>query len=327
MGIRSNDRKRARTRLGMWHLVTLLIGLMVATASGPTRAETVTYYHNDALGSPVAATDANGNLLWREVYTPYGERIGRDAAAADNNRWYTGHQETGYGLVYMGARHYDPEIGRFLSVDPVRFQEGHAHSFNRYAYAANNPYRYVDPDGRWIEDAVLGIPSLALGAANFYSNVRDGNYGSAALDAGGMVLDIGAIAAPGVPGGVGIAITTGRLGKAAAGAPEGMTTVRHYTDAAGKEAISDAGSLRPGTFVTLPGEIPSRSGHLQIEKALEIQPGRGSNYIDVEVPSSRLRVPSNGRTTSGGAWQRQLSDEVPIDSSGWRRPPGRPAGS
>jgi hypothetical protein len=37
---------------------------------------------------------------------------------------------------------------RFLSVDPVGFKEGNPASFNRYAYANNNPYKYIDPDGR-----------------------------------------------------------------------------------------------------------------------------------------------------------------------------------
>ena len=42
----------------------------------------------------------------------------------------------------MQQRYYDPQIGRFLSVDPIDS------SFNRYSYAANNPYGFVDPDGR-----------------------------------------------------------------------------------------------------------------------------------------------------------------------------------
>jgi len=46
----------------------------------------------------------------------------------------------------MQARYYDPVIGRFLSNDPVGFRD--VHSFNRYAYANNNPYKYTDPDGR-----------------------------------------------------------------------------------------------------------------------------------------------------------------------------------
>jgi len=42
----------------------------------------------------------------------------------------------------------DPQLGVFLSVDPVAADGGDASHFNRYAYAYNNPYRFTDPDGR-----------------------------------------------------------------------------------------------------------------------------------------------------------------------------------
>jgi uncharacterized protein RhaS with RHS repeats len=47
--------------------------------------------------------------------------------------------------MYMQARYYDPVIGRFYSNDPIGFRG--IHSFNRYAYANNNPYKYIDPNG------------------------------------------------------------------------------------------------------------------------------------------------------------------------------------
>jgi HNH endonuclease len=45
-----------------------------------------------------------------------------------------------------------------MGIDPVGFQEDNVHSFNRYAYANNNPYRYIDPDGR----AALSPQSLFM---------------------------------------------------------------------------------------------------------------------------------------------------------------------
>ncbi len=113
--------------------------------------ESVAFYHNDLVGSPVAATDINGNFLWRETYTPYGERFKNE----DFNKriGYTGHVENPrFGLVYMQARSYNPIVGRFLSVDEVGFLESNPSSFNRYAYANNNPYRYIDPDGNEPKD-------------------------------------------------------------------------------------------------------------------------------------------------------------------------------
>jgi RHS repeat-associated protein len=125
--------------------------------------EQVIYYHNDALGSPIAATDKNGNVLWREQYAPFGSRLSHESreidcdgeacmpveSSWDEKLWYTGKlEETRVGLQYFGARWYEPETGRFLSPDPILFKESNPFSFNRYVYANANPFRYVDPDGR-----------------------------------------------------------------------------------------------------------------------------------------------------------------------------------
>jgi RHS repeat-associated protein len=127
--------------------------------------ETTTYYVNDLLGSPVAAIDEQGNVLWTETYAPYGARI-EESPANPGNPAYTGKPEDPVtGLVYMGARWYDPETGRFASVDPVRFVDSNVHSFNRYAYANNSPYVFVDPDGN---DAILAVYH---GAANFLGHM------------------------------------------------------------------------------------------------------------------------------------------------------------
>ena len=132
------------------------------TAFALTGEETI-FYHNDALGSPIIATDEEGSVLWREAYSPYGSRLLNESREKDCNagscvplesiwdekQWYTGKlEETRTGIQYFGARWYEPELGRFLSVDPVQFRDENPFSFNRYAYANGNPYKYVDPDGR-----------------------------------------------------------------------------------------------------------------------------------------------------------------------------------
>jgi RHS repeat-associated protein len=134
------------------YLGTRLLALIDRDPLGNERTTTL---HPNALGSPVAATDEQGNLLWKETYQPYGERKQKSPNSTNNNRWYTGHPEDPEtGLVYAGARYYDPVIGRFLSTDPVSLTEKNPHSFNRYGYANNNPYKYIDPDGR---DVVIAI--------------------------------------------------------------------------------------------------------------------------------------------------------------------------
>jgi RHS repeat-associated protein len=56
------------------------------------------------------------------------------------------------GLVYLQARYYDPQLGRFLSTDPVDPDPQTGKNFNRYAYAENNPYSKYDPNGRESRD-------------------------------------------------------------------------------------------------------------------------------------------------------------------------------
>ena len=111
-------------------------------------ALSVKYQHTDALGSPVAMTNAAGAVVERTNYDPYGGAIGKVVDGVG----YTGHVMDGStGLTYMQQRYYDQGIGRFLSVDPISSIGEPVTGFNRYWYASNNPYRFTDPDGRKIQ--------------------------------------------------------------------------------------------------------------------------------------------------------------------------------
>lgn len=137
-------RSKGMTRLWQWMTASIIATAVALPAIANDR---VVYYHSDVTGSPVAATDATGSVIWRESYAPYGKRL--EGAGADNQIWFTGKREESLlDLHYFGARWYDARLGRFLSPDPVGVREADIHSFNRYAYANNNPYRYTDPDGR-----------------------------------------------------------------------------------------------------------------------------------------------------------------------------------
>ncbi len=114
---------------------------VLAEVSGAT----VTYSHTDALGSPVAQSNAAGAILNRTRYEPYGYIV----AGTPRTIGFTGHvNDNDTGLVYMQQRYYDAFAGRFLSVDPVTTDANTAAGFNRHAYASNSPYKYIDPDGR-----------------------------------------------------------------------------------------------------------------------------------------------------------------------------------
>lgn len=134
-----------------------LAGSVIATRENKWGVSTtVKYQHTDALGSPVAVTNASGQVIERMDYEPWGAIIGKPG---HNGIGYTGHVMDGAtGLTYMQQRYYDQSIGRFLSVDPVVANSNTGASFNRYWYATDNPYKFVDPDGRQSVD--LDTPKL-----------------------------------------------------------------------------------------------------------------------------------------------------------------------
>lgn len=207
-------------------------GAFAVSASAQT---TVTFFHNDILGSPAIATDANGTVVWKENYLPYGHRLQAPAAGTTNRLWFAGRQfDPDTGLSYMGARYYIPLTGRFTGFDPKDFSPENPHSFNRYAYANNNPYKYVDPDGK-IADTVWDAFNLSIGFQSLVSNVRAGNWSGAAVDGVGMTLDGVAAAIPMMPGGAAAGIAAYRAGNATKG--EAALTSR----AARREAMRDAG--------------------------------------------------------------------------------------
>jgi len=131
-------------------MIGRLIAVVLLVLFGITgaRAQTVRYIHTDALGSPVAVTNASGAVIEISEYEPYGRVVNRPVKAGPG---YTGHvMDVSTDLAYMQQRYYDPGIGRFLSVDPVAANGSTGVNFNRYWYANNNPYKFTDPDGRQV---------------------------------------------------------------------------------------------------------------------------------------------------------------------------------
>jgi RHS repeat-associated protein len=91
-----------------------------------------------------------------------GARRSPDGHSADpasfqplpGHREFTGHETIpGVGLVNMNGRVYDPVIGRFLSPDPNVQFAADLQSYNRYSYVLNNPLRYTDPTGYFLDSA------------------------------------------------------------------------------------------------------------------------------------------------------------------------------
>ncbi len=173
----------------MNRLIALLTALCVLCAPVANAAERVIYYHNNAQGSPIAATNADGEVIWQRAYDPYGAPL--DPVAGDQRAYTGAPRDPATGLLDLGARSYSADAGRFLSIDPESFDPKRIHSFNRYAYANNNPYRYVDPDGEFavLAGAAIWSAGAALTAYSTYDTYQREGATAAATD-----LTIGGVA-------------------------------------------------------------------------------------------------------------------------------------
>jgi RHS repeat-associated protein len=127
---------------------TFWIAAFCAVTASAQTSEVVTYYHTDAIGSVRMITDANGQVIERHDYLPFGEEW--QAQPSSEHRLYAGNErdlETGFD--YFGARYYASGTGRFTNVDPghVNGDVYDPQSWNAYAYARSNPLRFIDPFG------------------------------------------------------------------------------------------------------------------------------------------------------------------------------------
>ena len=149
--------------------------------------ETVNYINKDNIDSWNIITDKNGELLeklsfdaWGNMRNPmaWNEDVKDESMLYD--RGFTGHEHLlGFGLINMNGRLYDPLLSMMLSPDNNIQMPQSLQNFNRYSYCLNNPLKYYDPTGEFVESLAFGI---AGGAANLVFNARNiDSFGEAAL--------------------------------------------------------------------------------------------------------------------------------------------------
>lgn len=100
---------------------------------------------------------------------------------------FTGHvNDADTGLTYMQQRYYDPVAGRFLSEDTVLTDANTGKSFNRYVYASNNPYKYIDPDGRQDRNAYEPYQKPFVAVENAFKSMFGSVDRASAIAAGAV---------------------------------------------------------------------------------------------------------------------------------------------
>ncbi|MFJ8333621.1 RHS repeat-associated core domain-containing protein [Streptomyces sp. NPDC094437] len=120
-----------------------LAGQTVATHSSDG---TYTYLVADRLGTGTLAIDSQTQQVTRRQYKPFGETRNQTGTWIGQRGYVGGTQDDSTGLTNLGAREYDPSIGRFLSPDPL-LDSGSPQSWNAYDYADDSPVATSDPTG------------------------------------------------------------------------------------------------------------------------------------------------------------------------------------
>jgi len=105
------------------------------------------YYGYDAHGNIAFLTDANGGVTDSYDYDAWGNLLATTGTTR-NTRLFAGEEfDSDLGLISLRARYYNPDTGRFATLDPVQGNQGSPLSFNRYLYASSDPVNRLDPKG------------------------------------------------------------------------------------------------------------------------------------------------------------------------------------
>jgi RHS repeat-associated protein len=188
------EKRGSHTRTYLYQ-AALFVPLAQIDSAGPARigcgaaTANVFYFHNDHIGTPRELSDAAGKLQWMATYAAWGNvvRIASPETPAAGPaesplfgqgqalRFQGQYFDTETGLHYNRFRYYDPDIGRFVSQDPVGLKGGS----NLYRYAPN-PSGWIDPVGlegaEWINPESINFSQRTVSPNNYAELMASGKW-------------------------------------------------------------------------------------------------------------------------------------------------------
>jgi RHS repeat-associated protein len=141
---------------------------------GQYKGTTPYYFTRDHLGSIREMLKSDGTVGGRYDYDPYGRSTTVKTIVPDFN--FTGfYRHSKSNLDFAVYRAYDPDLGRWLSRDPLKEAESRE-GVNLYEYAGNDPWDGVDPLGLWKAYGNWCGPNWTGGRQEFFNRHRLGFY-------------------------------------------------------------------------------------------------------------------------------------------------------
>ena len=146
----------------------LLIFLLISTLVEINSTGSKNYFLSDHLGSTSVLVNSTGKLIEKTRYDPFGSEL---AGGNKSKYGYNGKEEdVTTGLLYYGARYYNPRLKRWTQADPVIQDAYDPQTLNHYSYVKNNPMKYTDPTGN---NPLLAIIKIGSAIVDYGWNVYD----------------------------------------------------------------------------------------------------------------------------------------------------------
>jgi RHS repeat-associated protein len=289
---------------------------------------TVHYFLSDHQGSTRKILDASRVEQYSVEYEPFGKPYATSGPKPDPHKYTMEKHDDPTGLVYLRARQYDPEVGRFVSADPVLGSLSRPQTQNRYAYVANNPLNYVDPSGEFLIGILAG--AIIGGLVGYGLCVwQTGGWTSRECGKAGLIgMAVGAFA--GLTFGLGMAaFGVGIQGGIAVGSWAAVGAGVASGAAAGAQTYFFASELAMGTGMMSPQDLSMNDFALSVGLGAAFG-GVGGKYYDPKTywgsPRRSLTVddvfdnPDSLRAAPGRLkTPTEVSDLIAdAQSKGWR---------
>ena len=136
------------------------------------------YYVTDLHGNVVQLTDENGKVIKTYGYDSFGNEVKPDSKDENPFRYCGEYYDKETEEIYLRARYYQPNVGRFLTRDTYTGEEDEPESLHLYAYCGNDGVNMVDPSGHCskIKYVNFNIKTMNIMEFLFHNNLRYWDY-------------------------------------------------------------------------------------------------------------------------------------------------------
>jgi RHS repeat-associated protein len=294
------------------------------------------FLHSDALGSSELSTSATGGVNSTTTFDAWGQYAQTGTTASKFG--YTGHElDTGTSLIYFKARHYDPELGRFISADPLDGEPTLPVSWNDYLYANANPTVYIDKNGEAAGTIVGTVGGFFWGFGQMMgggiSDVIDGRSRSTKEYFGiwgqniiggaeiGASFDVAVFS-----GGTGVMLS-GALANAGAGALTFSGKGKDANQFAKDQAVDAAIGAVGGVVLSKVGPVVTKVAGVVVPEAVKKTAAKAAGYVADAADSVASRYVRTEADETIARTGQKLGDAIARKAQKLRGTPEKPAQS